>query len=710
MSSPTSKFIDNLKVRGLGFRTPIFGIGLVLKLVLAATLASSYYADLFVPFVNQFVSSGFSDPYAYWVEAGREEMFPYPAMMLYIMSLPRVLLSFLFGEGHTINWLDLLVLRLPLLVCDVILLVILNSWLKGSQKQLLKVYWLSPLLIYISYIHGQLDIIPITMLFGAIYYQFREKYLWATLLLGLAIATKTNMVVALPFYIWFLYTKRFSLLHLAGQIGLIGAVFLLVNLPFLTSSGFWQMVFANREQGKIFNLRYDYGMGLAVFLLPAAYYLTVARSLAFKLYNRDLYVMFLGFAFGILVVLIPPMQGWYFWVLPFLIYFLIKQSDVQRAKWAFWALNSLFFTYFALVPQSDFLNVFQITAPQIAGLPNLSAHLTESGIATENLLSLVFTLMQVTLAVNVLLIYQYGINETLQHKIRYKPYLIGVGGDSGSGKSTFTTLMTKLFAEPNVSIVRGDDMHKWERGHEMWQKVTHLNPGANHLHNDLNHAMLLKRGRTIARRHYDHADGKFTLPIAIKSNRVVVIEGLHPFYLSHTRQLFDCKVFVNPDTDLRNHWKILRDTAKRGYSMEKIMDQIKAREADAERYIKVQAKYADIVISYANKLPMDRVGHADQLVELILNVTLENNVDLDRFLRLSTTLDGLSIKHLYIDEDHQQLVFDGQPSGADLTLLLPVLVPELEEISVKYPALEDGYNGLLQLLMAYYVFNKLELE
>ena len=68
----------------------------------------------------------------------------------------------------------------------------------------------------------------------------------------------------------------------------------------------------------------------------------------------------------------------------------------------------------------------------------------------------------------------------------------------------------------------------------MWDVMTHLNPKANKLHDDMSDALMLKQGERVYRRHYDHREGKFTLPKEIESNKVVIFEGLHSFYLSHT--------------------------------------------------------------------------------------------------------------------------------------------------------------------------------
>lgn len=705
------QLVTRLKFLGAGLKSWQFALGLAVKLALGMTLASSFYAGLFIPFVNEFVSSGFQNPYDHWVTAGRPEMFPYPALMLYILTVPRVLFGWLIQDGQ-VGMADLLIYRLPLLIADVGLLLILNSWLRGRQLRLLYLYWLSPLLIYITYIHGQLDIVPITLLFFSLYLQFKDKLIWSSVVLALAISAKTNMVLALPFYAWFIYTRHQekALLEVVKHVGIIIGLFLLINLPFLTSPGFQEMVFNNREQRKVYSLHYDFGQGLTFYVLPAAFLMLLARSLAFRIFNKDLYIMFLGFAFGLLTLLIPPMPGWYYWVVPFLVYFVIKQPGVLRVRWSLSALVGCFFVYFMLVPASDFLQVFQVVAPDIAKLDNLNTLLIKSGINPSQVLNLVFTLLQASLAINCVLIYQHGIATSTQHKIRYKPYLVGVGGDSGSGKSTFTGLMEQLFGGKNVSIVRGDDMHRWERGHEKWQSFTHLDPKANHLHNDLMHAMTLKRGRRIDRRHYDHKDGKFTAPLAIKSNRVVVFEGLHPFFLSHMRKIYDLKVFINPDQDLRYHWKILRDTAKRGYSHERIMQQIKAREEDAKRYIQTQEKYADLVISYCTREPIAQVGYPDQDFVLQLRCTLENNVSLDALLEALSVLPTLVTKHDYTDDDHQVLVFEGTVAADDLSIIAQHLVPDLEEVIMNEPNFTDGYNGLIQLLVAYYVFNKIELD
>ena len=75
------------------FRSPWFWAGLGVRLFLGSTLASYFLRDLFVPFVNYFVESGFADPWAHFAALGRLNSFPYPPIMLYLMAVPR----WLFG-------------------------------------------------------------------------------------------------------------------------------------------------------------------------------------------------------------------------------------------------------------------------------------------------------------------------------------------------------------------------------------------------------------------------------------------------------------------------------------------------------------------------------------------------------------------------------------------------------------------------------------
>ena len=130
-----------------------FCVGLLLKIILGSFLASYFLTDLFAPFINYFVQSRFSDPYLFFYEKDFLESFPYPALMLYIMSLPTYLFGSLGEVNVYTNQYSLFLYRLPLLIADIGIFFILKSWLRNkSYNRLIWLYWFSPVLIYISYL------------------------------------------------------------------------------------------------------------------------------------------------------------------------------------------------------------------------------------------------------------------------------------------------------------------------------------------------------------------------------------------------------------------------------------------------------------------------------------------------------------------------------------------------------------------------------
>ena len=67
-------------------------------------------------------------------------------------------------------------------------------------------------------------------------------------------------------------------------------------------------------------------------------------------------------------------------------------------------------------------------------------------------------------------------------------------------------------------------------------------------------------------------------------------------YLPQTRKYLDLKIYMDIDEQLRRYWKIQRDMKHRGYSEQKILQQVEERMQDAEKYIYPQRDYADMRI------------------------------------------------------------------------------------------------------------------
>ena len=316
--------------------------------------------------------------------------------------------------------------------------------------------------------------------------------------------------------------------------------------------------------------------------------------------------------------------------------------------------------------------------------------------------------MQTTLLLNILWIYRKGIESNIQYKIKYQPYLIGLTGDSGSGKTTFAGLIKDIFSEKNTVILEGDDMHKWERGHKMWDKLTHLNPKANGLYTELKNALHLKNGKMIERRHYDHSAGKFTLPKNLESKKIIIFEGLHALFLNKMRNILDLKIFINSDDQIRLHWKALRDVKERGYSREKVIEQIKKRQSDSDQYIKSQEQYADISIYLKSKDSIKSIGDEKESVDICLEFKCVNDINLE-FLFDQLVKENLSVDYKIYD-NYQLFQVGGEINSEIIGKIADTIIPELREIIVKEPEWAFNHKGLIQLFVCCYIFEKMRIE
>ena len=174
--------------------------------------------------------------------------------------------------------------------------------------------------------------------------------------------------------------------------------------------------------------------------------------------------------------------------------------------------------------------------------------------------------------------------------------IIGVAGDSGCGKSTFLRRLTDLFGEQFMTVICLDDYHRLDRQQRKEQKVTALNPKANNFDLMYEQIKALKNGQAIDKPIYNHETGMIDPPERIEPNKVIVIEGLHPLYDERVRELVDFGVYLDIDESVKINWKIQRDMAERGHTLDDVMAAIQSRKPDFTAYIEPQREFADVVI------------------------------------------------------------------------------------------------------------------
>ncbi|MBI1216286.1 MAG: hypothetical protein GC185_10790 [Alphaproteobacteria bacterium] len=679
-----------LPICGQVFRHPLFWLGLAVKLVLVVSCASRPLQNLFIPFVDYFVQGG-HNPYAHFMNKGVTDAFPYPAVMLYVMAASRWVFFFLP---------KLLAYKLPLLAADTTILLVLASWMHAPLSRLLKVYWLSPVLIYISYVHGQLDAVPVALLFVSLYFLFKDRWNIALVWLGLAVAAKTSIVLALPLMFIYIFFRRREEGSLALLLWVLLPLvsFCAANIFFLADSDFIRMVFLNASQNKLLLLQIPYG-DASLYVAPVVYMFLLGQAVFLRLKSQAAFLLFTGFSFGLITLCVIPMPGWYFWPLPFWAYFYAQSS--YREKHMFFALQAAYFLYFLVVPQSDYMTAFAPVFPAAAGAGGVNAWLAAHGYA-QGAVNLCFSALQGALLLTLFWLYRRGVGGISDRRLVSRPFLVGIGGDSGAGKTTISEYLLHVFGARNVTVVRGDDMHKWERGDPNWQSFTHLDPRANRLHKEYEDLHALKYDRNILRVSYNHAVGRFSEDEkTVSANRLVIYEGLHPFYLRKVRELFDLKIFAAPDPDLAMYWKVRRDMRERGYTHEQALAHIEKRRDDYRQYIASQEGYADISIkTHLEDSAMPPDGEEEP--KTYLEFRCINAVNLDPLLDRLGFLREIEVSHTYGGNDYQYVIIRGVPLARDIAMLARML--PLARIGVSRPEWLDGQAGLIQLFVTYAIF------
>lgn len=176
--------------------------------------------------------------------------------------------------------------------------------------------------------------------------------------------------------------------------------------------------------------------------------------------------------------------------------------------------------------------------------------------------------------------------------------LVAVCGDSGTGKSTLSNGIVRLLGEDRVTDVCTDDYHCLDRKQRKALGVTALHPRANNLELMAEQTARLRRGETILKPIYDHKDGTIKGPEALTPREIAFIQGLHPLFTPALRALYDLKIYLDPHPTLKRAWKIKRDVAKRGYTPEQVVEEITARQPDAQAFIFPQKRYADVIVRF----------------------------------------------------------------------------------------------------------------
>jgi len=181
-----------------------------------------------------------------------------------------------------------------------------------------------------------------------------------------------------------------------------------------------------------------------------------------------------------------------------------------------------------------------------------------------------------------------------------KPFVIGIAGGSGSGKTTFAKRLKERFPD-QIAMVSCDNYYLARQDMPLEERKlqNYDSPEAFEFDLMIGQIQALKEGKDILCPVYDftlHTRSPEVVPIQAKP--VIIIDGILIFSEPKLRELMDMRIYVETDADERILRRVRRDMRERGRDLDGIIAQYLATVKPMHNtYVEPTKAYADIIIN-----------------------------------------------------------------------------------------------------------------
>ncbi|AIM36566.1 uridine kinase [Sphingobacterium sp. ML3W] len=149
-----------------------------------------------------------------------------------------------------------------------------------------------------------------------------------------------------------------------------------------------------------------------------------------------------------------------------------------------------------------------------------------------------------------------------------KPYVIGIAGSSGSGKTFFLNCFLKHFSSKEVTLISQDDYYipantKTQEENRLYNFDLPTSIDRQAFYKDIND---LFEGKTVYKEEYTF-NNPALIPKMLEINPapILIIEGLFIYHYTEVNKLIDHRIFLDADQDIAFERRLKRDLIERGY-------------------------------------------------------------------------------------------------------------------------------------------------
>lgn len=178
--------------------------------------------------------------------------------------------------------------------------------------------------------------------------------------------------------------------------------------------------------------------------------------------------------------------------------------------------------------------------------------------------------------------------------------VIGLAGGTGSGKTTVAQAILNKVGAERIAVVPQDAYY-----HNLAAMPSAVRDALNFDHPEsletdllIGHIQQLKAGQAINLPVYDFTrNARSPQIVRVEPQPVILVEGILIFVEAALRALFDMKIFVDTDADLRVLRRLQRDVAERGRTVQSVIQQylLTVRPMHLD-FVEPSKRYADVII------------------------------------------------------------------------------------------------------------------